>query len=125
MMCLAQNKQKFYYAVYSGMSDTVDSNGNYTGAKTKTYGSPVEMWANISAARGDATVEQFGVDDNYSRTIVTDDLSCPIDTDSKLWIGTPAVDSGGNVLQHNYRVVRVAKSLNSITYAIREVNPGV
>ena len=104
------------------MSDAVDSNGDYTGAKTKTYGTPVEMWANISAARGESAVEQFGVNENYSRTIVTDDLSCPITTESKLWVGTPATDGNGTVLSHNYRVVRIAKSLNSITYAITEVN---
>lgn len=121
MMTLAQNKQKFFYSLYKGMEDAEDSNGFLTGGKTKTYYSPVEMWANISAARGDASVEQFGVNENYSRTIVTDQMDCPINTDSKLWIGVPATDSNNNVLPYNYRVVRVAKSLNSITYAITEV----
>lgn len=114
-MCLAQNKQKFHYATYLGKTETVDTQGNLTGGKTKTYSEPVEMCANISAARGEASVEQFGINERYSRTIVTDQMDCPIDTDSKLWIDVPVTEPS------NYRVVRVAKSLNSITYAIVEV----
>ena len=118
-MCLAQNKQKFWYALYKGLEDEVDSQGYKTGGKVKTYYDPVEMSANISAARGTSEVEQFGINENYSRTIVTDELDCQIDTDSKLWIGVPTTS------QYNYRVTRVAKSLNSITYAISEVTVGV
>lgn len=118
MMCLAQNKQVFWYALFQGETDTVDSDGNYTGGKNKVYGDPVKAEMNISAARGLADVEQFGINENYNRTIVTDDLSCPINTDTILWIGIPTKDP------YNYRVTRVAKSLNSIVYAIQEVSAG-
>lgn len=118
MMCLAENKQVFWYALYVGETDTVDTDGNYTGGKTKTYSEPVKAEMNISAARGGADIEQFGINDNYSRVIVTDELDCPINTDSILWVGVPTT------APYNYRVTRVAKSLNSITYAIQEVNAG-
>jgi hypothetical protein len=118
MMCLTQNKQKFWYALFKEISDVTDSAGYKTGEKAKVYYAPVEMDANISAARGSSEVEQFGINENYNRTIVTDWMDCPIDTDSKLWIGVPVSSP------YNYRVVRIAKSLNSITYAISEVNAG-
>lgn len=116
MMCLAQNKQRLYYALYQGKTQKIDAQGNKTGQWNTTYSEPVEIWMNISAARGTADVEQFGINDSYTRTLATDDVNCPIDTDSILWIGKdPSSDP------YNYCVVRVAKSLNSITYAIREV----
>ncbi len=115
MMCLGLNKRTFYYSLYLGETDIVDSEGNLTGGKAKQYSEPVAAEMNVSAAHGDTSVEQFGLNENYSRTIVTDDMNCPIDTDSKLWIEIPPTEP------YNYRVVRVAKSLNSITYAIREV----
>lgn len=119
MMCLAQNKQVFWYALYQGETDTVDTDGNYTGGKTKKYSNPIKAEMNISAARGTADVDEFGINENYNRTIVTDEMDCPIGTDSILWIGIPTTEP------YNYRVTRVAKSLNSITYAITEVNSGV
>lgn len=115
MMCLEQNKQTFYYALYKDVEDAVDASGYKTGGKVKSYYDPVAMDANISAARGDSSVEQFGVNENYNRTIVTDEMDCPITTTTKLWIGIPVTEP------YNYRVVRVARSLNSITYAISEV----
>ena len=117
MMCLAQNKQPLFYALYQDKTQIVDSNGNKTGQWNTSYSSPVEVWMNISAARGTADVEQFGINDSYTRTLVTDNVNCPISTDSVLWIGNdPTSDP------YNYRVVRVAKSLNSSTYAIEEVS---
>ena len=53
---------------------------------------------------------------SYTKTVIVDDMSCPIDEHSILWIGvTP--DS-----PHNYEVVQVAKSLNHISYAVQEVD---
>lgn len=49
--------------------------------------------------------------------IVTTDMSCPISEDTVLWIGkTPTTDD------YNYVVSRVAKSINSISIAVREVD---
>ena len=115
MRTLGRNKQAFYYALYKGKTAIVDAGGFDTGDYTVTYETPVEMRANISPARGTADVEQFGITTNYTHTIVTDDMTCPIDQNSILWIGR------ATTLPHNFAVVQVAKSLNSITIAIREV----
>ena len=76
----------------------------------------------LSPARGTADVEQFGINENYTNTMVTNDMSCPIEETTRLWIGVPAYDLNENVLPHNYVVIKKAPSINSITYAIKEVS---
>ena len=116
-MCLAINKRPLWYALYQGKTQIEDEHGNKTGQWNTSYSSPVAVEMNISAAKGSSDVEQFGINENYSRTIVTDDMSCPINTDSVIWI-----DADPDTDPYNYRVVRVAKSLNTIVYAIQEVS---
>ena len=115
MQSLALNKQKIYYALFTGMTDAVDSQGYKTGEKVKTYADPVELKINISPSRGTADTEQFGINLDYDRTMVTADMHCPIAEDTIVWFGVPATEP------HNYVVKAVARSLNSIVYAIKEV----
>ena len=117
MLCLNRNKQSVWYALYEGVADVKDSNGYKTGEKTKTYASPVEMKVNVSASKGSAITEGFGVDEAYDRTIVTHDMTCPITETTRLW-----VDADPLTASYDYKVVRVAKSLNSITIAISKVD---
>ncbi len=117
MKCLDRNKQTFYYALYEGKTPLRDEYGNLTGEYSVNYSEPQSAKMNVSASRGTADTELFGITANYTKTIVTEDMSCPIDENSILWIGI----SPQNGASYNYSVVQVAKSLNSITYAIREV----
>lgn len=121
MRCLKRNQKSFWYALYNGETEQKDSDGLYTGEIGPGYETPVQMKANISASKGTADTELFGKDLQYSRTIVTDDLSCPITEESAIWIGRNPTDKSGNPVPHNYVVRRIAESLNSIVYAIQEV----
>ena len=112
------NKRNIWYATFKGYTDAVDKAGYKTGEKTKTYSDPVAIRINVSPARGNANLEIFGIDCNYSRTMTTADLECPIQEDTILWIGIPSTDPP------NYVVVRKAVSLHDIVYAIREVTLG-
>ena len=65
----------------------------------------------------------------YSKTLVTCNMDCPIDEESVLWVGKdPYVSqvSGSSTISvltpYNYTVTRVAKGLNSIVYALQQVN---
>lgn len=121
MKCLERNKVKFYYCLYQGYTDILDSDGNPTLEKKITYSTPVEMYANISPARGEAEMTTFGTLLDYDKTIITDDMSCPIDENSILFIDKePSTDAKGNYV-YDYIVKRVAKSLNSISYAVQKV----
>lgn len=117
MRSLERNKQTFYYALYSGVTEVKDENGDYTGEREITYSSPVKYRANISAARGESETAPFGIETNYSKTISTSDMDCPIQEDTVIWI-----DKDPTTDPYNFLVVKVAKSLNCILYAIREVS---
>ena len=120
MKTLERNKQKIYYANYTGKAEILDDNGLHTGEYELTYTEPAEVKVNISASRGQAEIDLFGTDLNYTNTIATDkDLG--IDEHSILWVGKEAYQNS-LVTPHNYIVVSVAKSLNSIVYAIRKVD---
>ena len=111
------NKQTIYYALLTGYTNAVDSSGYKTGEKTKIYSDPVKYRINVSPARGNAERQTFGIDCNYTHTMSTADLDCPIAEDTVLWVGiTPENDT-----EPNFTVLRKAKSLNDIVYAIREV----
>lgn len=117
MRCLARNRQPIWYALYQGETKPVDADGNLTGERSVQYSVPAKSWINVSAAKGAAGLEQFGNSTDYSHTLVSDDLSSPINENAILWIGrTPENDT-----PHNFVVVRVAKSLNSVLYAVKEV----
>lgn len=125
MRCLARNKRAVWYSLYQGEVDERDQYGNRTGYKVKSYSAPVKVYMNISPARGTADIEQFGINTPYTHTLITDDLMCPITTTSLLWQGiTPDGNGEDGTVKHNYAVISVAKSLNSITYAIAEVDAG-
>lgn len=115
MKTLERNKQTIFYKNYVGTSMVTDLNGFKTGEKTTIYGKQESARVNVSASKGEATTELFGTDLNYSRTIMSDyDLG--IDENSILWINNNASAA------HDYVVVSKAKSLNSVTYAIKEVD---
>lgn len=120
MKALERNKQKIYYANFSGKTEIIDENGLYTGEYEISYTEPVEVKVNVSASRGEAYLDLFGTDLNYTNTIVTDkDLG--IDENSILWVGKEAYQNSV-ITPHNYIVVSVAKSFNSVVYAIRKVD---
>lgn len=169
MKCLKRNKRPFYYCLYvdsktnsstaisgeaicgisiCGSSEQsanyiIDEHGNETGERILNYASPVEMYANISQATGQANIEQFGNLENYDKVIVTDDMNCPIDENSVLFIDKKPEFSdvtSNNVIESNtlfgddtviqkaykvpvydYIVRRVARSLNSISIAVSKV----
>ena len=126
MKALKRNKQTFWYANLSQSTlptPQYDEYGNETGEMGLTYDLPTEVSANISAARGTADLDAFGINANYSKTIVTDNLTLPVDKSTILWIDKePDANGEAGAVKHDYVVVAVAKSLNSLTIAIKEVS---
>lgn len=123
MKALLRNKRTFYYANIDSSSRPTDKYGNETSEVSITYTAPVSVTANISAARGTADLDAFGIGANYSKTIVTEDMTLPIDKSTILWIDSvPDANGEAGEIKHDYVVVAVAKSVNSITIAIKEVS---
>ena len=123
MRSLKRNEQTFYYALYGEEVEEIDEEGNYTGETTIGYGNPVKAKANISASRGEASTEQFGISLDYDKIVCSCDVTLPIDETTILWVDTmPVLDeNGATKTKHDYTVKKVARSLNSVQYAIKKV----
>lgn len=121
MRTLKRNQSVFHYALYEGKTENKDENGYSTGTYTVTYSEPIECRGNISASSGSVQIEQFGNDLQYDKVIVLDNVNVPIDENSVLWVDKAVEhDNNGNPL-FDYVVKKVAKSLNSISFAISKV----
>lgn len=139
MRGLKRNKQKMWYQLYSEhipvyetdldgniIYDPVTGEPLLTGDCTVGYADPVEFRSNVSAARGEANTDPFGVDLAYDKTIATCDMNLPIDELSVLFVDKkPEFGADGKLTNKpDFKVVKVAKSLNSVLYAIRKVTEG-
>lgn len=131
MRCMNRNKVKFHYALYEGRLPILNEQGRLTGQYTVLYRNPVEDFANVSAAKGEIQMQQFGENESYDRVMVMDVNATSIDEYSILWVdvvpelnedGSLAKDERGEVITpHDYVVKKVAKSLNSVSIAISKV----
>lgn len=117
MRTIQRNKRTIYYALYSGITEVVDDEGNYTGEQTVSYGEVVTARMNVSGGRGQAEIELFGVDNPFTRTAVTDDMTTAFDTDTIFWF-----EADPTTEPHNYRCTGVAKTINQVVIALAEVD---
>lgn len=123
MKALARNKQTFYYALPTGLPNVLDEDGYYTGEQMPSYAKPVKAEMNISPATGRTALEWFGVNEAYDKVLVTDDVNCPINEATILWVDTtPEIIDGATETPYDYMVARVARSLNSVVIGIKKVS---
>jgi len=131
MRCSERNKRDFWYAPFQSSSNMVDEYGNELNETTVAYGNPVACKGNVSAARGETAVRQFGEYESYDRVIVMDDPNTPINEYAVLWVDSiPTLNEDGSLATNNdgspvtpwdYTVKKVARSLNSVSIAISKV----
>lgn len=121
MKLMKRNLSPVYYCLYKGRSPMKDDDGYETGEKGIEYGEPVKLMCSVSTASGYTQANMFGNLESYDKVLITDDMSCPIDENTVLFIDKePEVDSRGRPV-FDYTVRRVARSLNSISYAVSKV----
>ena len=114
MIGLRRNEKVFHYKLYTGKTEIMKDN-LFTGEYTLTYGTLTECRGSISSSKGMSERWEFGTQLDYDRVIIVHDVNCPITENSILWI-----DAATNA-PHDYIVKRVAKSLNHVAIAIRQV----
>lgn len=120
MKCLERNKVPLHYCLFKSVDALYDDDGNIEGNVT-TYHAPVRIKANVSAAQGEAQMEQFGNSVEYDKVILTDILDLPVDENTVFFIDTPPkFDDDGNP-EFDYVVRKIAKSLNTLAIAISKV----
>ena len=77
----------------------------------------ISSGANNLGSQGMVTLDPYGITTAYTHRMVTHDMNCLINEESLIWIGKTPTDGA-----HNFKVVRVARSLNHIIYYVKEVD---
>ena len=121
MKLMKRNLSPVYFCLYQGKQSQTDDNGYETGEGQVVYKPPVRLMCSVSPATGYAQVNMFGNLESYDKVLVTDDVRCPIDENTVLFIDKKPEFNSEGVPLFDYRVRRVAKSINSISYAVSKV----
>lgn len=116
MRTVHRDKRPVAYAHYEGVTEILD-NGDHTGEWEVHYSEPVRTLMNVSGGRGQADVAMFGLECNFARTAVTQDLDTPFDTETVFW-----VECDPDTSPYNYRVTAVARTINQVVLALAEVD---
>lgn len=130
MKALWRNQQEITYYLYDTTSDVVDSDGYATGEKLIKYKPGVTIRAQVAPPKGSGAQvallkgvtsgHTFGNLMEMDRSILIDDVNCPIDVNTVLCIDkTPSYSEGIPV--YDYEVQRVSKSLNHIVLGVSKV----
>ena len=69
MRTLKRNQRKVYYANRIKTEVVKDEDGNPTGEHRVIYGTPQPLWVNVSPAKGEYLLRQFGELENYDRAL--------------------------------------------------------
>lgn len=123
MRNLIKNKRPIYLVNYKGEENEVDSQGNLTGEKTIKYYPKKLIKVNISGARGSSQSEVFGTETNYDKSFVLSVESFKelgITENSVFFVDIKPKYDGNNPL-YDYRVERIADTLNEVVIAITKV----
>jgi len=122
MRLMRRNTRTIWYALCKGRGPvTYDEDGYETGDGDVEYTDPEELVCNVGPAEtGEALVNIFGISDDYDRVILTDDLSCPIKSDSVLWVDHEPASDGS--VPYDCTVWRVSRYLNHLAYAVKTVD---
>ena len=145
MRILSRNKKDIWYANRLSDSYVTDNNGLKTGEKRQTYGTPVKArmsmaissGANNLGSQGIAELEPYGIVTRYTARAVTEDMTCTMDEQSRVWYGIEPTHTeteertvNGQTTTvdvevpnpYNYTVVRKARSLNHLIFYLKEVD---
>lgn len=118
MRGLRRDQKNIYYSLYSGKVPVLDENGDETGDYDIGYENPVCFKASVSPARSEASVEQFGVNADYDKTLISFDKNLPIKETTMLFVDVVPNEDFDN---YDYKVCKIAKSHSSVTIAIKKL----
>ena len=124
MRNLIINKTLISYHNYKGIEKVKDSNNNYTGEKKIVYSPKKEIKAHVSGARGSSSLEVFGTDISYDKTILltkSEFKASGINENSVFFVDVKPTYKDGTPL-YNYRVKRIAETINEVLIAIEKVS---
>jgi len=125
MRNLERNKQPLSFVNYVDVEKVKDSNGKYTSEEKVIYGRVQKIGANISGAKGSSVVEVFGTDISYDKVVslTKEDFErSKITENSVFFINVIASFNADGEPLYDYRVKRIAETINQVLIAIEKVN---
>ena len=117
-----RDKRPIWYALYQGVTDVTDADGNLNGEQAVSYTDPVKAMMNVSGGRGQAAIEAFGIENPFTVSAVTGDLTTPFNTDTIFWFGIDPVSASGENVAHNFICTGVARTINGVVLALKELD---
>lgn len=128
MRNLRKNLRTMWYATYKDKIEIKDENGDFTGEYRVGYSGPIKFKASLSAGRGDAERDIFGINVDFTRTISTVDTELPITETSLVWYETEPkllADGTADGDSADYTVAaKTAIGLNSLIIALKARKKG-
>lgn len=124
MRLLDRNKSTIWFADYKSTDEYQDEFGYYTGEQIVTYQNPIKTQVHVSAAKGEAATMEFGDKLEYDRVFIHRDVDLPLSESGVCWIDCePVIEPDGSTnTPYDYKVVKIAKSLNHLSIAVRKVH---
>lgn len=114
-MC-ERNKKTIHFKNVLGTRPIYDVHGYASGEYETVLSEMQNARMSISPNKGSASVEMFGSDLNYSRTLITENMNCTLKENSVVWVDNDVTEP------YDYIVVAKAPGLTNISYAIRKVD---
>lgn len=124
MRTLVKNAQPIWYSNYSSKTELTDEDGNSLGEYEITYTAPTKTAWNVAYIESEADVQMFGVQASDTVVIVADKAGFTLTPESILWYGiAPTIKEDGTTdTAHNYRVVGIRPSLNTVRFYAQKVS---
>lgn len=140
MRCLARDKRWVLAAFFVEKRACEDEQGRLTGKHEVVRTEPMPFLVSVSASKGTAENSLFGIDLDYDKTIIIEDVELPIDESTVFWVDNVeqelflgAANSsedeaftwmGALDVSHDYVVKRVAKTPNCLAVAVKRIENG-
>lgn len=127
MRSCRKNKRPLIGLNYIKKTPIIDENGYETGEEKIEYSKPYRFSANISGAKGASAIEVFGTNLEYDKVIT---LSAKVFKQLKITDNSiffidvkPHYEDNGYPL-YDYRVKRIAETINEVVIALERVRNG-
>ena len=124
MRQLERNKEIIKALNFKRTEDVVDSNGYKTGEKKVIYSPVITFKGHVSGAKGSSQVDVFGTDVVYDKVISMSKSvfkKLALDENTVFFIDIKVKFQDGTPL-YNYRVKRIAETINDVLIAVVKVN---
>ncbi len=118
MRSLMRNRRAVAYKNFVRTEYEEDALGRKTGHKVTVYSEVKTVYGTVSAPTGSTSLQMFGTDENYSKTLVLDKPDIEITENSVMWVDKPYVEGEA----HDYIVRRVVRNRNFLFVGLRKVD---